>query len=350
MPRTRTEKASLIRNETRLIDRIGQFITIPHTVVKMIPAIGPDAFTLFSYLRLKTNENPDNGPVGCAFPSYTRMQQDLGLRRERISEAIKALENTGLLTKIRQFSGVSLYYLQMPSISPDVRTNEELSKDPISPDVRTASSPDVRTASSPDVRSVTNTYLTKTDSTKTDHSSSAAEKTNVPASPPIEDEGRRQPQKKGDLLDGMLFYAGHKGRLADVAHFPAHVQDILAEYVNLWKVTPPDPKTRGDKGRFEEWIKEGEALLAACGEIGLDAMRRVKDDNQMAAHPIRPGSLVTWCRTAAAKIRLEREKTDQEEATREKKERERAALDEAWARMYPDAAAKWKASQEKVYE
>jgi hypothetical protein len=49
---------------SKLSDKIGGFATIPNTVIKMMPLMGEEAFSLWCYLRFRTN-----GESGVAFPS-----------------------------------------------------------------------------------------------------------------------------------------------------------------------------------------------------------------------------------------------------------------------------------------
>ncbi len=100
------------KSKDKLVDQIGQFATIPYSVIRMADQIGVDGLAVFVYLRYRSNEH------GEAFPSYDTMQRDLGLRRQRISDALKRLEELGLLECNRRFSNSTIYTLKMPSISP----------------------------------------------------------------------------------------------------------------------------------------------------------------------------------------------------------------------------------------
>lgn len=111
---------------SKLIDRIGQFTTIPNSVIEMWPKIGIDAMALFLYLRYRTNSKSE-----MAFPSYTIIHADTGLTRRRIALAIRALESAGLVERKRRFSNSTLYTLKMPdAISNDAGLMEApISKD-----------------------------------------------------------------------------------------------------------------------------------------------------------------------------------------------------------------------------
>ena len=109
---------------SKLSDQIGQFITIPVSVVKAIPQIGKDAFVLFSYLRFRTNSRS-----GKAFPSFDKIQEDTGLVRRKIAAALRSLESAGFVTRKRRFGASTIYTLIVPKrikapISNTVVTNE----------------------------------------------------------------------------------------------------------------------------------------------------------------------------------------------------------------------------------
>jgi DNA-binding transcriptional MocR family regulator len=106
-------------NKNRLVDRIGQFTTVPNTVIKMWNQIGMDAFALFVYLRYRTDEHDE------CYPSYDTIQKDTGLRWARISAAVAKLEEAGLLERRKRFGNSTVYTLVMPPISPPVELLEE---------------------------------------------------------------------------------------------------------------------------------------------------------------------------------------------------------------------------------
>lgn len=95
----------------RLYDEIGQYTTIPNSVIEMWPEIGMDAFGLFVCLRYHTNKD------GEAFPSYDCISKETGMGRHRISAAIKVLRRAGLLECQRRFSSSTIYTLKLPAIS-----------------------------------------------------------------------------------------------------------------------------------------------------------------------------------------------------------------------------------------
>lgn len=92
-----------------LIDTIGQFDTVPVTVVKLMPVIGVDAFSLWVYLRHKTNSLS-----GDAWPSYDTIQAETTITRHRISAALDLLETHHLLDRERRFGATTRYYIKCP--------------------------------------------------------------------------------------------------------------------------------------------------------------------------------------------------------------------------------------------
>jgi hypothetical protein len=114
---------------SKLVDRIGQFTTIPNSVIQLWPKIGVDGMTLFVYLRYRTNSQTET-----AFPSLDTIQKDTSMPRKRIVKAARKLEEVGLVERQRRFSASTIYTLKLPesiAISADV----ELMKPPISADV-----------------------------------------------------------------------------------------------------------------------------------------------------------------------------------------------------------------------
>lgn len=98
---------------SKLFDTIGGFVTIPNTVIKMIPLMGPEAFTLWSYLRYRTN-----GESGVAFPSYQLIKEDTGLIFRKTAAALRMLESLDLLSRHKRFGNSSEYTLKCPVLPP----------------------------------------------------------------------------------------------------------------------------------------------------------------------------------------------------------------------------------------
>lgn len=94
----------------KLHDEIGDFTTVPETVIKMIPQIGAEAFSLFCYLRYRRN-----GKTGKAFPSYETIREDTGLNFRKIARSLRTLEATLLMRRTKRFGNSSEYTLTCPS-------------------------------------------------------------------------------------------------------------------------------------------------------------------------------------------------------------------------------------------
>lgn len=96
---------------SKLIDAIGQFTTVPNTVVKMIRPMGADAFALWCYLRYRTNSES-----GVAFPQYETIRNDTGLSYRKIASALRKLESLDLMTRKKRFGNSSEYTMICPPI------------------------------------------------------------------------------------------------------------------------------------------------------------------------------------------------------------------------------------------
>jgi hypothetical protein len=130
-------------SKSTLLDTIGQFTTIPNSVIKMWAEIGEDAFQFFVYLRYRSGTNDE------CWPSYDTITQDTGMNRNRIAAAIKTLEEHKLMTRKRRFSGSTIYSLHLPTpptsstniilmdeTSSVVRNQDCISTNPVLPLVR----------------------------------------------------------------------------------------------------------------------------------------------------------------------------------------------------------------------
>ncbi len=95
--------------KTKLTDEWGFFTPVPELVIEAMPELGTDAVTLFMYLRYKTHRRK-----GSAWPSYTQISEATGWGRRRISNAIKALDAGGWLSKRKRFSNTTVYTLTRP--------------------------------------------------------------------------------------------------------------------------------------------------------------------------------------------------------------------------------------------
>lgn len=94
---------------SKLSDKIGQFATIPETVIAQWNEIGNEGMLVFIYLRYRTNRER-----GTAYPSYDRIQNDTGMHPRAISRGIKALEKANLLERKKRFGKPTIYVLKLP--------------------------------------------------------------------------------------------------------------------------------------------------------------------------------------------------------------------------------------------
>jgi hypothetical protein len=110
--------------------------------------------------------------------------------------------------------------------------------------------------------------------------------------------------KKGDLVDGFLFY-GNRGTL-DVSDFPESVRGVVKEVCQLWDLQPPAKATA--MSDFSMWIKGARALADACGEFGPSLLESIHADWLARAESSRftvgwPGALVKTARAKAGVMR-----------------------------------------------
>lgn len=93
----------------RLVDELGFFTAIPETVIELMPEIGSDAVLMYLYLRYRTNKYR-----GVAWPGYKDMRKHIGWGKTRISNALHALVEAGLVEKSKRFGASTVYTLLVP--------------------------------------------------------------------------------------------------------------------------------------------------------------------------------------------------------------------------------------------
>ena len=116
---------------------------IPDEIIKALPKIGADAFSVWCYLMFRIYNNRRASGEFVCWPSYNLISEDTGLSRHRISKAIKTLETKKWIARRKRFSGSTIYTL----ISPNVRkskngTNGQKEPNPISQQTTLQSSTD----------------------------------------------------------------------------------------------------------------------------------------------------------------------------------------------------------------
>jgi hypothetical protein len=105
------ENIAVWKGDSKLVDQIGQFATIPFSFIKTAKEKKLDfhACWLFVILRYYTN-----GKTGNAFPSYTTIHNLTGMTRKKISDSLKKLEENGWLEKKKRFGSSTIYTLIIP--------------------------------------------------------------------------------------------------------------------------------------------------------------------------------------------------------------------------------------------
>jgi len=91
---------------------IGQFVMLPHTFIKnskkrKLLFHSRWLFVALMYYR--------NGQTGYAFPSYDKICELTGLRRNMISKCIRELETAGWISRKKRFNASTIYTLHFPT-------------------------------------------------------------------------------------------------------------------------------------------------------------------------------------------------------------------------------------------
>lgn len=273
---------------TKLYDKIGQFTAMPNSVIDLWHEIGTDAIGLFLYLRYRTNKE------GVAFPSYNKINEDTGLSKTRISEAMKILNAFDLLEKKKRFSGSNKYFLKCPppmgvdtedtTISPDVRLMDTKKDKSMTPSVVQQSDCLSPTSGLPVVQH-TDTNKINFNQTENNQINNVSEE--------------KKSYKRGDIVDGILFFNKIKpsDTETDILEYPVDVQDTLREFLRLW---PIDFPIRKYKSKFAQWIGDLRALRLATKEYGLPILQQVHADWKKNTFTVsHPGAL---CNTVTGKV------------------------------------------------
>lgn len=69
--------------------------------------------------------------------------------------------------------------------------------------------------------------------------------------------------KRGDLLDGILFYSG-KSYPEHFLDYPEQVIQTLYLFYDIWKIPEGAVPSKKEKSKFERWINEFETLNKIC--------------------------------------------------------------------------------------
>lgn len=304
----------MTKRPDRLIDRIGQFATVPHSVIEMWTSLGTDAVAMFLYLRYRSGGND------VCFPSYDLMSRDTGMRRERISNALAALEVNGLLEREHRFSNSTIYILKLPSsrpvqVTPPAPPPPEELPSSISPTgglmdetplVRQSDyiSPSVGL---PLVRQGDTNKIQLTRVIEQDKNEGAGAPEGSGSPPPGNSfpARRTDAKKKGDFLDALIAAEPNRPAL-DVSYFPEDCQPVISAVCKTWHLLPP---ARSPKGEFPLWITDARQLNDALGEFGLDALPAIEEEwIRLKRFSVgRPGALVKTARAVAGTLRSQAE-------------------------------------------
>jgi DNA-binding MarR family transcriptional regulator len=88
-------------------EQMGQFTKIPFAFIEGAKDLSWHARWLYVTLLYHRN-----GKSGVAFPSYERISELTGMRREMISKSIVQLERSGWVRKRRRYANSNVYRLE----------------------------------------------------------------------------------------------------------------------------------------------------------------------------------------------------------------------------------------------
>lgn len=113
--------------------------------------------------------------------------------------------------------------------------------------------------------------------------------------------------KKGDMLDGMLFFGKENSDPIQFSDYPETVVGTLRLFYNTWKIPSYVIPSKKSKSKFEEWINQLTDLNSICPNLQkmTRAMQIAKEDfdklpNQFMI--VRPASIRTLLINSVRKI------------------------------------------------
>ena len=131
--------------------------------------------------------------------------------------------------------------------------------------------------------------------------------------------------KKGDIIDGLLFFGQNGSDPIQFSDYPETVIGTLRLFYNIWKVPSYVIPSKKSKSKFEDWINQLDDLNGICpnGEKMSRAMQMAKDyydnlSNQFMI--VRPSSIRNLLINSVRKINDEEEKLRKLEEENKKKE------------------------------
>ena len=86
--------------------------------------------------------------------------------------------------------------------------------------------------------------------------------------------------KKGDMLDGMLFFGKENSDPIQFSDYPETVVGTLRLFYNTWKIPSYVIPSKKSKSKFEEWINQLTDLNGICPNLQkmTRAMQIAKED------------------------------------------------------------------------
>jgi hypothetical protein len=211
-----------------------------------------------------------------AYPGYTRLERKTALSRQGISDTLEAITQNNFMTLTGVSNkGTNSYQMNIELLESLVKPLDQPKKELVKP----------------------------LDYPQSSHLTSASQATGLKPSITTSKPSvcRQKPEKRSDLIDGMLHYARLAADPANamkmrIAEYPADVQDTLTALSELyfWPVgsIPERPKS-GHGGKYAQWImelREINGIIAGYGREALEASV-AQCDRLSISHP----AGITWC-------------------------------------------------------
>jgi len=113
--------------------------------------------------------------------------------------------------------------------------------------------------------------------------------------------------KKGDIIDGLLFFGKENSDPIQFSDYPETVVGTLRIFYNTWKIPSYIIPSKKLKSKFEEWINQLTDLNGICpnGEKMNRAMQMAKEDFDRFPKQfmiVRPASIRTLLINSVRKI------------------------------------------------
>lgn len=132
-------------------------------------------------------------------------------------------------------------------------------------------------------------------------------------------------QKKGDIIDAMIFFGKENPDPIQLSDYPERVVQTLRTFYFVWKIPSYIIPSKKQESKFKEWIIQLDDLNGICPvnskmEIAMKMAKETYDGFFKKFMVIRPASVRTLLADAVRRLNDEKELIKEEEKEKQKAE------------------------------